>query len=83
MKSHMAIPLQSIDSRDELASLPLLSVVREGFNQSPFGADYGGVWERRRSGWKHLSGNVSDASSHGPSLPVWLLWHPRWRELLT
>jgi hypothetical protein len=82
MKSGMAIPLQSIETAAELAALPLKSMVREIFRPRPAAADNGAVWERRRSGWHQISGSTSSAQK-APALPVRLLWHPKWRELLT
>lgn len=82
MKSGMAIPLQSIGTMDELAALPLKSMVREVLRPRPAAADNGGVWERRRSGWHQISGSVNRAQVNMPALPVHLLWHPKWGELL-
>jgi hypothetical protein len=83
MKSGMAIPLQSIATADELAALPLKSMVREMFRHRPTAADNGGVWERRRSGWQQISGSAQRPPLTAPALPVRLLWHPKWRELLS
>jgi hypothetical protein len=83
MKSGMAIPLQSIGTAAELAALPLQSMVREVFRPRPAAADKGGVWERRRSGWRQISGATTSPPPSAPALPVRLLWHPKWRELLS
>lgn len=83
MKTGMAIPLQRIDTCDELAALPLKSMVREVLQRRPFAADHGGVWERRRSGWNQISGSTTQPPHEAPALPVRLLWHPKWRELLS
>jgi hypothetical protein len=77
----MAIPLQSIETPDELSALPLKSMVREFRQRRPSAADNGGVWERRRSGWNQISGSTSHPPPEAPALPVRLLWHPKWREL--
>ncbi|WIM88020.1 hypothetical protein PT015_00335 [Candidatus Mycobacterium wuenschmannii] len=78
----MAIPLQSIETVDELAALPLKSMVREMFRRRSAAADNGSVWERRRSGWHQISGIESSPPVDQPALPVRLLWHPKWREIL-
>lgn len=82
MKSGMAIPLQSIETADDLAALPLKSMVREVFRPRPTAADNGGVWERRRSGWHQIPGSARRPPLSMPTLPVRLLWHPKWGELL-
>jgi hypothetical protein len=79
----MAIPLQAIETADGLAALPLKSMVREMFRQRPTAADNGGTWERRRSGWHQISGSAHQPPLTGPALPVRLLWHPKWRDLLS
>lgn len=78
----MALPLQPIETPTELAALPLRSLVRELFKHSPAATDQGVVWERRRTGWLQISGSDGQSRKQ-PSLPVRLLWHPRWREVLT
>lgn len=79
----MVIPLQSIETADVLAALPLKSMVREVFRARPAAADHGGVWERRRSGWHQISGSAHRPPMSVPALPVRLLWHPKWGELLS
>lgn len=62
---------------EELDALPFLAVVREVFQPSPGSCtDYGGIWERRTSGWEQIAGTSSPPPVHSPRLPCRLLWHP-------
>lgn len=82
-KSSMALPLQPINTKDELTALPLRALVREVPSQPISVADTGRTWERRRAGWHQISGFTSESPRTTPTLPVRLLWHPKWREVLT
>lgn len=69
----------TIRTVEQLAAVPFLGVVREVFRASPVGGvDYGGVWERRSSGWEALSGSVMPPGYGSPHLPALLVWHPDW-----
>lgn len=79
----MAIPLQLLETQDELAALPLRSLIREMAHAQQSGGDIGGVWEKRRAGWQLISGGSSQCKHTAPALPARLLWHPKWRELMS
>lgn len=65
-----------VSSEAELDALPFLSIVREIFAPSPVaGCDYGGVWERRTSGWQCIAANVH-RDQPTPRLPALVLWTP-------
>lgn len=64
-----------ICTEEQLAALPFLSLVREIYRPSPgSGTDYGGVWERRTSGWHAIAGSVMPPGYTSPRLPARLLW---------
>lgn len=66
-----------IETPEQLAALPFLSLVREMFGPSPVAqCDYGGVWERRTSGWQCLSGSLMPPGYETPRLPARVLWAP-------
>lgn len=67
-----------VTTQDELAALPFLAIIREVFKPSPGnGLDYGGVYERRTSGWHSIAGTYKDAVDNGvPRLPCRVLYDP-------
>ena len=69
---------RTITTTEHLDALPFLSVVREIFRTSPSGADYGGLYERRTSGWHPVAGVYKGAADNGfsPKLPCRFLWVP-------
>lgn len=66
---------RTITTRQQLDTLPFLAVIREVFRDSPSGANYGGVYEHRTSGWECIAGAFKDGPDNGqPRLPVRLLY---------
>lgn len=67
-----------IETQEQLDSLPFLAIIREVFKPSPGrGVDYGGVYERRTSGWHPISGTYRDPADNGaPKLPCRVLYNP-------
>lgn len=66
---------RTITTPEQLDALPFLSVIREVFRDSPSGANYGGVYERRTSGWECIAGVFKGGPDNGqPRLPVRLLY---------
>ena len=66
-----------ITTQERLDELPFLSVIREVFRNSPSGANYGGLYERRTSGWHCVAGAYKDSPDNGtPKLPCRVLWNP-------
>lgn len=64
-----------VSTVEELDALPFLSLVREIFGPSPVaGCDYGGVWERRTSGWEQIAGINRGETT--PKFPARVLWLP-------
>lgn len=62
-----------ITTADELDALPFLTVIRE--IRPRRGIDYGGIYERRTSGWQCIAGTwVEPERNGGPTLPVMVLW---------
>lgn len=62
-----------ITTADELDALPFLTVIRE--IRPRCGVDYGGIYERRTSGWQCIAGTwVEPERNGGPTLPVMVLW---------
>ena len=69
---------RTITTDAELDALPFLAVVREKFSPSPgSGCDYGGIWERRTSGWQCLAGSLMPPGYTCPHLPAAVLWEPK------
>lgn len=65
----------TITTKEQLDALPFLAVIREVFRNSPSGKNYGGVYERRTSGWQCIAGVYKDGPDNGePRLPVRLLY---------
>lgn len=77
-----ALQPQIVTTQAELDALPFLSLIREIFGPSPSGADYGGVYERRRdTGWIALAGKYKDSRDNGaPQLPCRVLYSPEGQE---
>jgi hypothetical protein len=71
---------RTITTVEQLAALPFLSIIREIFKPSPgSGIDYGGVYERRTSGWHAIAGVYSRGLDNGaPRLSVLVIWNPEW-----
>jgi len=68
---------RTITTAEQLDQLPFLTLIREQFRPAPSGADYGGVYERRTTGWTALAGVFIDAADNGePRLPVQVIYHP-------
>lgn len=67
-----------VETVEQLDALPFLTVIREVFRPSPgSGTDYGGIYERRTSGWQCLAGAWVEPQRNGdPKLPVVVLWPP-------
>jgi hypothetical protein len=67
-----------VNTQGELDTLPFLAIIREIFKPSPGnGLDYGGVYERRTSGWHPIAGTYKDAVDNGaPRLPCRVLYNP-------
>lgn len=66
------------ETQEQLDALPFLAIIRELFKPSPGrGLDYGGVYERRTSGWHPIAGTYKDATDNGaPKLPCRVLYDP-------
>jgi hypothetical protein len=79
------IGAMTVRTPGQLADLPFLSIVREVLGPPPGaggrvgGVDYGGVWERRTSGWECVAGGV-DPWRTEPRLPARLLYSPEKTE---
>lgn len=74
---------RTIGTVAELDALPFLAIIREIFKPSPGkGLDYGGVYERRTSGWHCIAGAYTADGPHNgpPRLPCRLLWLPEWGD---
>lgn len=66
-------PAQVIETPEELDTLPFLSIIREVFGPSPVaGCDYGGVWERRTSGWECIAAGVRRDAPRFPAVVLYL-----------
>lgn len=66
---------RTISTPEQLDALPFLAVIREVFRDSPSGVNYGGVYERRTSGWECIAGVYKDSSNNGtPRLPCRVLY---------
>lgn len=62
-----------ITTADELDALPFLTVIRE--IRPRCGVDYGGIYERRTSGWQCIAGTWVEPERNGPpTLPAMVLW---------
>jgi hypothetical protein len=66
------------ETPEQIDALPFLSIIREVFKPSPGrGLDYGGVYERRTSGWHPIAGTYRDPAENGqPNLPCRVLYNP-------
>lgn len=63
-----------ISTEDQLDALPFLTVIRE-VRPLRKGIDYGGIYERRTSGWQCIAGTWVEPERNGPPmLPVMVLW---------
>jgi hypothetical protein len=67
-----------VATQEQLDALPFLAIIREVFKPSPGrGLDYGGVYERRTSGWHAIAGTYKDPADNGaPKLPCRVLYNP-------
>lgn len=63
-----------IETVEQLDALPFLTIVREVYGPSASGCDYGGVWERRTSGWECIAGTVMPPGYESPRLPCRVLY---------
>lgn len=67
----------TVDTVEQLDALPFLALVREVLTPSPIaGCDYGGVWERRTSGWECLAASLMPPRHSTPRLPARVIWTP-------
>lgn len=66
---------RTVRAVEELDALPFLTIIREVYGQSPSGYDYGGVHERRTSGWECIAGVLRD-TPNPIRLPALILWTP-------
>lgn len=65
---------RTVRTVEELDALPFLTIIREVYGPSPSGYDYGGVHERRTSGWECIAGVLRDTPNpiRLPALVVWM-----------
>lgn len=63
-----------ISTQEQLDALSFLTVIRE-IRPLRKGIDYGGIYERRTSGWQCIAGTWVEPERNGlPMLPVMVLW---------
>jgi hypothetical protein len=71
------VKARTIETVEQLDTLPFLSIVREAYGPSPSGTDYGAVWERRTSGWHCIAGSVMPPrDEYAPRLRCRVLYAP-------